>query len=157
MRSNKAKWIVTTLALIILAVTMLAIIVKVDGLTKTKELGSSAYTIGALDESDGAEVKNEYAIRTGFQESNKFNKIELTEKAFVTYQVFYYNADKEYIGKSTVLSAGLTEMPKTQTLSGVSHNVKYYRVMVKVPESKDKVTLLNKSDYAKQITVTINK
>ena len=157
MRCNKAKWIVTAVALIILAVTMLAVIVKVNGLTKTKELGGSAYTIGALDESDGAEVKNEYAIRTGFQDSSKFSKIELTEKAFVTYQVFYYNADKEYIGKSTVLSAGLTEMPKTQTVSGVSHNVKYYRVMVKVPESKDKVTLLNKGDYAKQITVTINK
>lgn len=81
----------------------------------------------------------------------------MSDKAYVTYQVFYYDADKEYIGKTAVLSADLTELPKTQTVSGVLHNVKYYRVMVRIPESKDKVTLLNKGDYVKQITVTINK
>ena len=157
MRSNKAKGILTTMIFAIFAIMLVAVCFKVNGLAKMKDLGVFSYNIGAIDESDGAEVKNDYAIRTGFNDSSKFGKIELSDKAYVTYQVFYYDADKEYIGKTAVLSADLTELPKTQTVSGVLHNVKYYRVMVRIPESKDKVTLLNKGDYVKQITVTINK
>ena len=79
------------------------------------------------------------------------------ENAEITYRVFYYNADKDFIGKTEVLSADLTEIAKTQTVEEATENVKYFRVVIIVPEAKDDVTVFTMNDYVKQLTVTLNK
>lgn len=106
---------------------------------------------------DGSETKSDHAIRSKYLKADKFNKISLDEKADVTYQIFYYNADKEFIGKSAELSAETTELEATFTVDAATERVKYFRVLIIVPEAKDEVTILNMNDYVKQITVTLNK
>ena len=148
--------LVALMALVALAVGIFAA-VKVGKIEKTKDLGLTSYSVGSIAEASGAEEKSAHAIRTGFLKADKFNKITLGENAEITYRVFYYNADKDFIGKTEVQSADLTEIAKTQTVEEATENVKYFRVVIIVPEAKDDVTVFNMNDYVKQLTVTLNK
>ena len=51
----------------------------------------------------------------------------------------------------------MTELPATQVVGDKTEDVKYFRVMVKIPAEKDKLTIFNKGDYIKQITVTVQR
>lgn len=154
--SAKTKKMFTSLAIIGLIIAVIAIGVKVGKMEKTKELGVTSYAAGTLD-TDGKEATSEYALRTGFLEAKKFDKIVIGENADITYQVFYYNADKELVYMTDSLNADLTEIPATKEVDSVTQKISYYRIVIKVPESKDKVTLLNRNDYIKQLTVTVKK
>lgn len=130
--------------------------VKISKIEKTKDVGITSYSIGALDV-DGKEIKDEHALRSKHLSADKFNKIVIQDKPDVTYQIFYYNADKKFIGKSADLSADTTELEKTQTVETVTENVKYFRVVIKVTDTAKKVTIFNMNKYVNQVTVTLNK
>lgn len=131
--------------------------VKISKIEKTKDVGTLSYSIGSLNADDGKEIKDEHSLRTKHLSADKFNKIDIKDKADVTYQIFYYNADKKFIGKSEDLSADTTELPATQTVNETTENVKYFRVVVKVTDTAKKVTIFNMNKYVKQVTVTLNK
>lgn len=131
--------------------------VKISKIEKTKDVGTLSYTIGSLNADDGKEIKDEHSLRSKHLSADKFNKIDIKDKADVTYQIFYYNADKKFIGKSADLSADTTELEKTQTVETATENVKYFRVVIKVTDTAKKVTIFNMNKYVKQVTVTLNK
>lgn len=112
--------------------------IKISKIEKTKDVNALSYTIGSLN-------------------ADKFNKIDIKDKADVTYQIFYYNADKKFIGKSEDLSADTTELPATQALGEATENVKYFRVVVKVTDTSKKVNAFTILKYLPQVTVTLNK
>lgn len=157
MLTAKVRRIIIGVAVVLALVLAIVAMAKIGKIEKTKELGLTSFEIGTLNASDGKEAKSNFAFRTDYQKSAKFNKIELAEDADVTYVIYYYNADKKFIGKSNALSAATTELPATQTVDSASENVRYYRVAVLVPDTKDEVTLLNLNSYVKQITITVNK
>lgn len=157
MLKRKTRSLLLTVIIAVLLVTTVVAFVKISKIEKTKDLGVTAFEIGMLNAEDGKEAKSDFALRSSYQKADKFNKITLAEDADVTYQIFYFNADKKFIGKSNALSAETTELTKTFTVSGATENVRYYRVVVIVPDTKDEVTILNMNSYLKQITVTINK
>lgn len=157
MLTRKLKRILMGVIVALLAVLVVVALVKIGKMEKTKELGVTSYTIGTISETDGKDAKSTNALRSDYQKAAKFNKIELAENADVTYQIFYYNADKKFIGKSAELTSETTELSKTFTVDSATENVRYYRVVIKVPSDKDDVTLLNKGEYVKQLTVTVNK
>lgn len=157
MLKRKTRSLLLTVIIAVLLVTTVVAFVKISKIEKTKDLGVTAFEIGMLNAEDGKEAKSDFAIRSSYQKADKFNKITLAEDADVTYQIFYFNADKKFIGKSDALSAETTELTKTFTVSNATENVRYYRVVVIVPDTKDEVTILNMGTYLKQITVTINK
>lgn len=157
MYSRKSRSIMSVAAIIMLIVAMVVAFIKIGKLEKTKDLGYTSYYIGAISETDGKDIKDDHSLRTAKIESDKFEKIELSEDATVTYQLFYYNADKKLIGKTGELTEGMTELPATQVVGDKTEDVKYFRVMVKIPAEKDKLTILNKGDYIKQITVTVQR
>lgn len=131
--------------------------VKISKIEKTKDVNALSYYIGSLNADDGKEIKDEHSFRTKHLNADKFNKIDIKDKADVTYQIFYYNADKKFIGKSEDLSADTTELEKTQTVETVTENVKYFRVVIKVTDTAKKVTIFNMNKYVNQVTVTLNK
>ncbi|MBS6477813.1 MAG: hypothetical protein KH405_08410 [Firmicutes bacterium] len=138
MLSRKLKKIALCVVIAALAMASIVAFVKIGKLEKTKDVGTLSYSIGSLNADDGKEIKDEH-------------------KADVTYQIFYYNADKKFIGKSADLSADTTELEKTQTVETVTENVKYFRVVIKVTDTAKKVTIFNMNKYVKQVTVTLNK
>ena len=156
MLSRKLKKIALCLVIAALAMASVVAFVKIGKLEKTKDVGITSYSIGALDV-DGKEIKDEHALRSKHLSADKFNKIVIQDKPDVTYQIFYYNADKKFIGKSADLSADTTELEKTQTVETVTENVKYFRMVIKVTDTAKKVTIFNMNKYVKQVTVTLSK
>ena len=157
MLSRKLKKIALCGVIAALAMASVVAFVKIGKLEKTKDVGTLSYSIGTINEQDGKEAKSEHALRTKHLSADKFNKIVIQDKPDVTYQIFYYNADKKFIGKSVDLSADTTELEKTQTVETVTENVKYFRVVIKVTDTAKKVTIFNMNKYVKQVTVTLNK
>lgn len=136
---------------------VLSVGIAVNKQTTTKELGVLSYEVGGLSETDGTEVDNDYRLRTNFKAADKFEKIEIAEDATITYSVFYYNAEKKLIGKTEDLKEDKTTLPLTQTVEDKAEEVKYFRVVIKPNEEKEKITFFNKGDYTKQLTVTLSK
>ena len=157
MLSRNLKKIALCVVIAALAMASVVAFVKIGKLEKTKDVGTLSYSIGTINEQDGKEAKSEHALRSKHLSADKFNKIVIQDKPDVTYQIFYYNADKKFIGKSADLSADTTELEKTQTVETVTENVKYFRVVIKVTDTAKKVTIFNMNKYVKQITVTLNK
>ena len=157
MLSRKLKKIALCVVIAALAMASVVAFVKIGKLEKTKDVGTLSYSIGTINEQDGKEAKSEHALRSKHLSADKFNKIVIQDKPDVTYQIFYYNADKKFIGKSADLSADTTELEKTQTVETVTENVKYFRVVIKVTDTAKKVTIFNMNKYVKQVMVTLNK
>ena len=157
MLSRKLKKIALCVVIAALAMASVVAFVKIGKLEKTKDVGTLSYSIGTINEEDGKEAKSEHALRTKHLSADKFNKIVIQDKPDVTYQIFYYKADKKFIGKSADLSADTTELEKTQTVETATENVKYFRVVIKVTDTAKKVTIFNMNKYVKQVTVTLNK
>lgn len=157
MLSRKLKKIALCVVIAALAMASVVAFVKIGKLEKTKDVGTLSYSIGTINEQDGKEAKSEHALRSKHLSADKFNKIIIQDKPDVTYQIFYYNADKKFIGKSADLSADTTELEKTQTVETVTENVKYFRVVIKVTDTAKKVTIFNMNKYVKQVTVTLSK
>ncbi len=157
MLSRKLKKIALCVVIAALAMASVVAFVKIGKLEKTKDVGTLSYSIGTINEQDGKEAKSEHALRTKHLSADKFDKIVIQDKPDVTYQIFYYNADKKFIGKSADLSADTTELEKTQTVETVTENVKYFRVVIKVTDTAKKVTIFNMNKYVKQVTVTLSK
>lgn len=157
MLSRKLKKIALCVVIAALAMASVVAFVKIGKLEKTKDVGTLSYSIGTINEQDGKEAKSEHALRSKHLSADKFNKIVIQDKPDVTYQIFYYNADKKFIGKSADLSADTTELAKTQTVETVTENVKYFRVVIKVTDTAKKVTIFNMNKYVKQVTVTLSK
>lgn len=157
MLSRKLKKIALCVVIAALAMASIVAFVKIGKLEKTKDVGTLSYSIGTINEQDGKEAKSEHALRSKHLSADKFNKIVIQDKPDVTYQIFYYNADKKFIGKSADLSADTTELEKTQTVETVTENVKYFRVVIKVTDTAKKVTIFNMNKYVKQVTVTLSK
>jgi len=154
---KKIKRVLIWVLLGALVVASVVAFVKISKVEKTKDVGTLSYTIGSLNADDGKEIKDERSLRSKILSADKFNKIDIKDKADVTYQIFYYNADKEFIGKSEELSADTTELPATQTVQSATENVAYFRVVIKVTDTEKKVTIFNMNKYVKQVTVTLNK
>lgn len=154
---KKIKRVLIWVLLGALVVASVVAFVKIGKLEKTKDVGTLSYSIGTINEQDGKEAKSEHALRSKHLSADKFNKIVIQDKPDVTYQIFYYNADKKFIGKSADLSADTTELEKTQTVETVTENVKYFRVVIKVTDTAKKVTIFNMNKYVKQVTVTLSK
>lgn len=157
MLSRKLKKIALCVVIAALAMASIVAFVKIGKLEKTKDVGTLSYSIGTINEQDGKETKSEHALRSKHLSADKFNKIVIQDKPDVTYQIFYYNADKKFIGKSADLSADTTELEKTQIVETATENVKYFRVVIKVTDTAKKVTIFNMNKYVKQVTVTLNK
>ncbi len=157
MLSRNLKKIALCVVIAALAMASVVAFVKIGKLEKTKDVGTLSYSIGTINEQDGKEAKSEHALRSKHLSADKFNKIVIQDKPDVTYQIFYYNADKKFIGKSADLSADTTELEKTQSVEKVTENVKYFRVVIKVTDTAKKVTIFNMNKYVNQVTVTLNK
>lgn len=157
MLSRKLKKIALCVVIAALAMASVVAFVKIGKLEKTKDVGTLSYSIGTINEQDGKKAKSEHSLRSKHLSADKFDKIVIQDKPDVTYQIFYYNADKKFIGKSADLSADTTELEKTQTVETVTENVKYFRVVIKVTDTAKKVTIFNMNKYVKQVTVTLNK
>jgi hypothetical protein len=147
---NKLKWYVTFFLIAILTVAMVFAFVKIDKQEKTKTLGSSSFTysIGLLDEDGGYEqgttsiyLKNYYSV-DGLS-------VELDDDATVTYKVFFYDSEKEFIESTADLNEDFDSSSTPET-------AEYFRIMI-TPTNDPEVSFFEINTYAGQLSVSINK
>jgi hypothetical protein len=149
-KKKNIKWIITFILISLLSVSMIFAFVKIDKNEKTKTLGTSVFTysVGLIDET-GKYEEGKSSIYTKDYYSTDGLTIELAEDSSVTYKIFWYDSNKEFLLASSDLSA---DFPT----SSVLENAKYFRLMV-TPTNDSEVSLFEIRTYASQLTVTINK
>ena len=150
MSANNFKWVVTFVLIAMLSIAVIFAFVKIDKNEKTRTLGTSSFTysIGLLD-SEGEYEQGTSSIYLKDYYSVDGLTIELKDKATVTYKLFFYDADKEFVDMTSDLSLSYdsTSTPAT---------AEYFRIMI-TPTNDAEVSFFEIDDYAKQLTVSINK
>lgn len=128
------------------------IIVGVANNKETKDVGGYfSYEIGTLDES-GEETRGDTsAIRMkNFQKVKGLN-VELEKNATVTYEIFYYDKDKNFLE-----SLEQTDDYDESELPGGAATAEYFKIVI-TPTSDAEVSKSEISKYEKQLEVTIDK
>lgn len=147
MTSDKTKWMITFVLIALLAVGVIFAVVKLNKQITTQTIGTTAYSIGMLDE------KGEYAQDTSSIYTKNHIKTdglqcELAENARITYKLYFYDKDKEFLSATTAQSTDYAgEIPET---------AKYVKIVI-TPTNDAEVSIFEKGDYAQQLTVTVNK
>lgn len=126
--------------------------VKVNRMDKTDTLSPTfAYEQGLLSTTDGTQVKGKTAIRTKDFISLDGFKVDLKDDASVTYQLFYYNENDEFVSASEELSADYDVA--TASLSGTEKKVR----IVVTPKNDPEVSIFEIAGYASELDVEWNK
>lgn len=114
---------------------------------KTTELASYKYTIGIVTEEGELDKEDKSTLVSDLLDASKLESIEIAEDAEVAVYVYWYDEDEELIGTEEV-----TETPT------VNEGAKKFRIAIKPLDDDDgKVSFLEKSGYAKSVTVTLKK
>lgn len=122
-------------------------IVKTVKNEKTKEISFLSYEVGGLDET-GATVQDKASVRLKDYITTDGLTVKIDEKATVTYKVYYYDTDKNFVSVTDALSTDFAEtIPET---------AKYAKILITPTEDND-ISLFEIRGYAKQLTVTVNK
>ncbi len=150
MSASNIKWIITFVLIAMLSVAVIFAFVKIDKNEKTKTLGTNSFTyaIGLLD-AEGEYEQGTSSIYMKDYYSVDGLTVELKDKATVTYKLFFYDEDKEFIDMTSDLSLSYDS-------SSTPATAEYFRIMI-TPTNDAEVSFFEIDDYAEQLTVSINK
>ncbi len=150
MSANKVKWIITFVLIAMLSVAMIFAFVRIDKNEKTKTLGTNSFTygIGLLD-TEGEYKQGTSSIYMKDYHSVDGLTIELKDKATVTYKLFFYDEDKEFIDVTSDLSLNYDS-------SSTPELAEYFKIMI-TPTNDAEVSFFEIHEYASQLTVSVNK
>lgn len=101
--SDMVKWVVIFLIAIGLIGAVVALFILLDRQTTVTEIGAEAYTIAALDD-NGEQTDGDASIVTRSAFTTDGLQVELEDGATVTYTLYFYGADDEFISKTAALS-----------------------------------------------------
>ena len=148
--SDAVKWVIVFLLILGLIATTVTLFVKVDRQTTVTEIGAEAYKIGVLDDS-GAETDGDTAIVTRNAVTTDGLKADIADDATVTYTLYFYDADGEFISKTEALSEDFDG-------SEIPENAETAKIVITPTDDEDgKVDLTEVLGYAGQVTVTVNR
>lgn len=150
LNANKIKWIITFVLIAMLSIAVVFAFVKIDKNQKTKTLGTNSFTyaIGLLD-AEGEYVQGTSSIYTKDFTSVDGLTVEIKEDATITYKLFFYDADKEFVDKTSDLSLNYDG-------SSIPSTAEYFKIMI-TPTNDAEVSFFEIGTYAGQLTVTVNK
>lgn len=105
------------------------------------------YDIGGLD-SQGNYMSTNASIYTKNPIECQGLNCTLSFDSTVTYQIYFYDQNNEFVHTTGVITGAFQE-------DSVPFFAKYARIVI-TPKDDDKVTTLEKNNYAKQLTVKVN-
>ena len=128
----------------VLAIGLITALFRVDTQIQTETLTKYSYEVGALSETDeGKELTSDGSIRTKDFHSVDGLTITLKKDAKVTYKIFCFDKDGEF------LSA-------VSSVSDLPEGADTFRLVV-TPTEDAEISSLDIGDYSGQLTVTFNK
>lgn len=147
--ADTVKWVIIFLIAIGLIGAVVTLFVMLDRQTTVTEIGGEAYTIATLDE-NGEQTEGDISIVTRDTFTTDGLKVELADEASVTYQLFFYDGEGNFISATGDLSADFDgEIPE---------NAAYAKCEITPTADEDgKVDLSEVLGYAGQVTITVNK
>lgn len=148
--ADAVKWVIVFVLLLgaIAAIAMLA--VKLNRQTTVDRIGPEAYSIGALDE-NGEVVKDaDASIVTNKAFTVDGLQVTLGEEATVTYTLYFYDAEGEFLSATEALSEDFD--------GTIPEDAETAKIVVTPTEDEDgKVSLPEIFGYAAQVTVQVNR
>lgn len=156
LRSNRTKWIAVSIAGILMSVGIVGLAVKVSDMEATKTLGSSAYSIGLLDDTTG-KLPSENVDKGGLRTTKFYKyeglKCEIESDSTIEYQVNFYDEDKKFLAVQT-----LQDDFDSSNIPTEASTAKYVKIEIIPTEDDDgEVGILEKSGYVEQLKVTVTK
>lgn len=142
------RWIAVGLVLLALIGAVIGLAVKLNRQTDIQRLGGEAYSIGILDEM-GEKKDGNTSIYTRRAIAVDGLTCKLKFNAKIKYKLFFYDEDDAFISSTEDLTADFDG-------KGIPGNADSVRIMI-TPLEDDRVTLTEVLDYAKQLTVTVNR
>lgn len=147
--SDMVKWVIIFLIAIGLIGAVITLFILLDRQTTVTEIGAEAYTIAALDE-NGEQTDGDTSIVTRSAFTTDGLKVEIEDEATVTYTLYFYGAENEFISKTAALSEDFD--------GSIPENAETAKIVITPIEDEDgKVELTEVLGYAGQVTVTVNK
>ena len=148
--ADAVKWVVVFLLVIGLIGAVITLFVMLDRQTTVTEIGAEAYTIAALDDS-GEQTDGDTSIVTRNAVTTDGLKVEIADDATVTYALYFYDADGEFVSKTADLLADFDG-------SAIPENAETAKIVITPTADEDgKVDLTEVLGYAGQVTVTVNR
>ena len=148
--SDMVKWVITFLLLLGLIATTVTLFVKLDRQTTVTKIGAEAYMIGALDD-EGAKADGDTSIVTRNAITTDGLKVKIADDAEVTYTIYFYGSEDEFISKTDVLTEDFDG-------SAIPEKAETAKVVITPTADEDgKVDLTEVLGYAGQVTVTVNR
>lgn len=147
--ADTVKWIIIFLLVIGLAGAVVTLFVMLDRQTTVTEIGAEQYIIGTLGE-DGEKADGDTSIVTRNAFTTDGLKVEIADDATVTYTLYFYGADNEFISKTEALSKDFD--------GSIPENAETAKIVITPTADDDgKVSLTEVLGYAGQVTVTVNR
>ena len=148
--ADAVKWVVVFLLVIGLIGADVTLFVMLDRQTTVTEIGAEAYTIATLDDS-GEQTDGDTSIVTRNAVTTDGLKVAIADDATVTYALYFYDADGEFVSKTADLSADFDG-------SAIPENAETAKIVITPTADEDgKVDLTEVLGYAEQVTITVNK
>ena len=148
--ADAVKWVVVFLLVIGLIGAVVTLFVMLDRQTTVTEIGAEAYTIAALDDS-GEQTDGDTSIVTRGTFTTDGLKVAIADDATVTYALYFYDADGEFVSKTADLSADFDG-------SAIPENAESAKIVITPTADGDgKVDFTEVLGYAGQVTVTVNR
>lgn len=139
-------------AITLLAVGFIGLAVNAFQNEPTRTLNSTHYAVGTIDGTTGENQDSNLSFRMKDMQTTDGLVIDVKENAKVTYNIYFYNADKEFVEVQQDLAVDISE-------NDVASDYEYFRITItpnQVDEEDVVCTLLNKTAYTNQISVSFN-
>ena len=148
--ADAVKWVIVFLLVIGLIGAVVTLFVMLDRQTTVTQIGAEAYTIAALDDS-GEQTDGDTSIVTRNAVTTNGLKVEIADDADVTYTIYFYGSEDEFISKTDALSADFDG-------SAIPENAETAKIVITpTADENGKVDLTEVIGYAGQVTVTVNR
>lgn len=148
--ADTVKWVIIFLLMIGVIGAIVTLFVILDRNTTVTEIGAEQYIIGGLDD-EGAAAEGDTSIVTRGTFTTDGLKVELADEAEVTYELYFYDADGEFVSKTAALSADFDG-------SAIPENAASAKCVITPTADEDgKVDLKEVLGYAGQVTITVNR
>lgn len=147
--ADTIKWVIIFLLMIGVIGAVLTLFVMLDRQTTVTKIGVEQYMIGGLDD-EGAAAEGDTSIVTRGMFTTDGLKAELADEATVTYELYFYDGEDNFISSTGALSADFNgEVPENAASAKC--------VITPTADEDGKVDLTEVLGYAGQVTITVNK
>ena len=152
-KSSKVKNFFLWGSIALLAVGVIGLGVHAIQSEPTKTLNATHYAVGTIDKTTGENADSNLSFRMKDVQTTDGLVIDIKENPTISYNIYFYDADKEFVGVQENLSIDFGA-------EDVAEGYEYFRITItpnQVDEENVVCTLLNIINYTNQVSVTFNK